>query len=76
MTKGVHGKVRHLLDDGDGQLVPHVRVQAGEQLLHHLAGQGAAQHLHEVIAQHGLEDPGPDHLITRAEEIQLESGIE
>jgi hypothetical protein len=67
----VHSKVRHLLYDGDGQLVPHVREQTGEQLLHHLAGQGAAGHpiLHEVIGQRRLEDPVLHDLITRAEKI-------
>jgi hypothetical protein len=51
VIKMVHSKVRHLLYDGDGQLVPRVREQTGEQLLHHLAGQGAAGHLHEVTGQ-------------------------
>ena len=65
----MHSKVRHLLDDGDGQLVPHVRAQAGEQLLHHQAGHGADHHLNEVTGHHRLEVSGPGHLITRAEEI-------
>jgi hypothetical protein len=42
------GKVRELLADGGGKLVPHGRVQIGEQLLNHLTGYGAARHLDEV----------------------------
>ena len=67
----MHSKVRHLLDDGDGQLVPHVRAQAGEQLLHNLAGQGADHHLHDFTGHHRMDDPDPGHLITRAEEIHI-----
>ena len=48
----LHSKVRYLLDDGDGQLVPHVRVQTGEQLLHNLAGQGADNHLNDFTGHH------------------------
>ena len=59
MTKGMKSKVRELLADGGGQLVPHGRVQAGEQLLNQLAGYGAA-HLYEVHIM---------IIITRAEEM-------